>query len=159
MTRVPRAWIAVLVAASMAPIGCGPSRAEPTFIAADSRIETAFKDELGEAFVLVSVEVGIDGRVVGRYEPGGEEPKPTVELPPATLPAGDHEASVRALYRGEGHGIFSYLKEYKFEVKSTHEFRAPPLGTIALTAICYERGGPETELSDRPRIRWVEELR
>ena len=55
-----------------------------------------------------------------------------------------------------GWDILEALKDYEFDVKSSHEFRAPPHGTISLTAVCYERGGPETELSDRPAIRWVE---
>ena len=159
MRPIHRDLIAPLLALLLSPPGCGPQRAEPTVIAADSRIETSFQDDLGDAFVLMSVVVEIDGRVVGRYEAAGDGPQPAIEFPAATLPAGDHEAALRAVYRGEGHGIFSYLKEYKFEVKSTHEFRAPPLRTVVLTAICYERGGPTTELSDRPAIRWIEKTR
>lgn len=139
--------------------GCGATRSEPTVIAADSRIEIGFRDELGPSFVLQSVVLRIDGQVVGRHTAPQEGGTGAIEFPAAILPAGQHEAAAHAVYRGEGHGIFSYLKEYKFDVESKHEFRAPPLGAIALTAVCFEKGGPETELSDRPRIRWLEELR
>jgi hypothetical protein len=144
MTRAIAIALA-LNAALVAGSGCGPSRPEPVVVAADSRVELAFTNELGGSFVLMSVELRLDGELVGEQV--------------STVPAGEHEVSVRARYRGEGHGIFSYLKEYKFDVKSKHTFRAPPLKTIAITAVCFERGGPTTELSDRPAIRWVEETR
>ena len=57
----------VLAGLLLSPSGCGPSRPEPTVIAADSRIELGFCDELGASFVLQSVELRIDGRVVGRH--------------------------------------------------------------------------------------------
>lgn len=152
-------WIQVMSLLAIVSFGCGPSRPEPVVVAADSRIETAFRNELGGAFVLESVELRIDGRLVGRHVANADDQETEVAFPAAILPAGECEAAVHAVYRGEGHGIFSYLKDYKFDVESTHEFRAPPLGTIAITAVCFERGDPTTEISDRPRIRWLEETR
>ena len=137
-------------------VGCGPQRAVPVVIVGDSRVETFFVDELGGSFALQSVKLVIDGRVVGKHVASDDEEETVIAFTVATLPAGDHEIKAHAVYRGEGHGIFSYLKGYKFDVKSSHEFQAPPHRTVALTAICYERGGPTTELSDRPAIRWVE---
>jgi hypothetical protein len=149
----------VLASLLLSTPSCGTSRSEPTVITADSRIETGFRDELGASFVLESVELRVDGRIVGRHVAAEDGGSGAIDFPAAILPAGEHEAEVHAVYRGEGHGIFSYLKEYKFDVESTHEFRTPPLGTVALTAVCFEKGGPTTELSDRPRIRWLEERR
>jgi hypothetical protein len=163
VTRTERAATALgLALLALIIVGCGPSRPDPVVVAADSQVVTGFRDELGGSFVPLSVKLKIDGQLVGSWKAEGasvEELRTGIELPARVVPAGEHEASVHARYRGEGHGIFSYLKEYKFDVKSKHTFRAPPLGAIAITAVCFEKGGPATELSDRPSIRWIEETR
>jgi len=145
-----------LACALLASMGCGPSRAEPVVILGDSRVETFFVDELGGSFALLSAKIVVDGRVAGKHVASAKDEGNVFEFRAITVPAGEHEVEVHARYRGEGHGIFSYLKGYKFDVKSSYEFSAPPHRTIALTAVCYERGGPTTELSERPAIRWIE---
>jgi hypothetical protein len=147
---------AALVCTLLALTGCGPSRADPVLILGDSRVETFFVDELGGSFVLVSAKFVVDGRVVGERVASEDDRGTVFEFPAITVPAGEHEIKAHARYRGKGHGIFSYLEEYKFDVESSHEFSASPHRTISLTAVCYERGGPTTELSERPAIRWIE---
>jgi hypothetical protein len=153
--------IAIVVAVVVVVgLGCGSSRREPLVVVANSRVDLAFANELGAAFVPQRVEIRVDGQLLGQHvaDKGGSL-KAALSFPAETVPAGEHQVAVHAVYRGEGHGVFSYLKEYSFNVKSRHEFRAPPLKTIAITAVCFEKGGLTTELSDRPTIRWVEEIR
>jgi hypothetical protein len=159
MISARRVRLVVLAGLLSAALGCGPQRSDPVVIPADSQVKTAFVNDLGSSFVLESVEMKVDGRISGRYDVDAGSPEHEIEFSAAVVAAGDHEASVHAVYRGQGHGVFSYLKDYKFEVESSHDFRTPPLKTVEVTAVCYEKGGPTTALSDRPAIRWIEEVR
>ena len=40
------------------------------------------------------------------------------------MPPGDHTIQVALTFQGNGYGVFSYLRGYKFEVKSSHSFTA-----------------------------------
>jgi hypothetical protein len=68
---------------------------------------------------------------------------------------GDHNITVNLEYRGNGYGIFSYLKGYRFRVRSSYTFNAPegrgddPRGR-------YEKGGPTAPLEERPAVRYTE---
>ncbi len=151
--------LAVVVVA-VAGFGCGSSRPEPVVVVANSRVEPAFTNKLGGGFVLQRVEMRVDGKLVGQnVADRGGSLETDLSFPASTISSGEHQVAVHAVYRGEGHGVFSYLKEYTFKVESNHEFRAPHLKTIAITAVCFEKGGPTTALEDRPAIRWVEEIR
>jgi hypothetical protein len=54
--------------------------------------------------------------------------------------------------------VFSYLRGYRFEVRSSHSFTAVEGKTINLQAIAYEKGGVTTPLEERPAIRYVEKV-
>jgi len=72
-----------------------------------------------------------------------------------SLPSGCHRVGVHAEYRGNGSGVFAYLKEYRFATKSAHAFDAVEGGS--LTIVGYEQGGPETPLEQRPALRFTEQ--
>ena len=61
-------------------------------------------------------------------------------------------------YRGNGYGIFSYLKGYRFKVRSSYSFTAPEGRMVALRVIAYEKGGPTAPLEERPAIRYLERV-
>jgi hypothetical protein len=74
------------------------------------------------------------------------------------VPAGDHTLQVALTFQGNGYGVFSYLRGYKFEVKSSHAFTAVEGKTVAVTATAYEKGGVTTPLEQRPNIEWQEKI-
>ena len=65
---------------------------------------------------------------------------------------GSHTLSVALLYQGNGFGVFSYLKGYKFNVKSSHTFVAGESKSTNITVVGYEKGNITTQLSDKPAI-------
>ena len=65
---------------------------------------------------------------------------------------GSHTLSVALVYQGNGFGVFSYLKGYKFNVKSSHTFVAGESKTTNITVVGYEKGNITTQLSDKPAI-------
>jgi hypothetical protein len=60
--------------------------------------------------------------------------------------------------QGNGYGVFSYLRGYKFEVRSSHSFTAVEGKTINLDAVSYEKGGVTTPLEERPAVRYSEKI-
>ena len=61
--------------------------------------------------------------------------------------------------RGNGYGVFSYLKGYKFKVPSSHSFTITEGKTLKLDVIAWEKGDVTTDLTDRPAIRFTENVR
>jgi hypothetical protein len=55
--------------------------------------------------------------------------------------------------------VFSYLRGYKFEVKSSHAFTVTEGKAIELEVIAWEKGGVTTPLEQRPAVRYVEKIK
>jgi len=60
--------------------------------------------------------------------------------------------------QGNGYGVFSYLRGYRFEVRSSHSFSAVEGKTMQVDAIAYEKGSVTTPLEERPAIRYIEKV-
>ncbi|HZU84143.1 MAG TPA: hypothetical protein VE987_14540, partial [Polyangiaceae bacterium] len=56
-------------------------------------------------------------------------------------------------------GVFSYLRGYRFTIKSSHSFTAVEGKVLTVTATAYEEGGVTTPLEQRPHIQWHETLK
>ncbi|PIE05298.1 MAG: hypothetical protein CSA75_05495 [Sorangium cellulosum] len=54
--------------------------------------------------------------------------------------------------------MFSYLRGYKFEVRSSHSFTVTEGKSIKLRAIAHEKGGVTTPLEQRPAVRYLENI-
>jgi hypothetical protein len=67
---------------------------------------------------------------------------------------GNHNISVQMLFQGQGYGFFSYVKGYKFKVKSSYTFTAEEGKVITVKIVGFERGGITTSLEERPAIRY-----
>ena len=74
-----------------------------------------------------------------------------------SMPPGDHTIQVALTFQGNGYGVFSYLRGYKFEVKSSHSFTAVEGKTLTVTATAFEKGGVTTPLEQRPDDRVARE--
>jgi hypothetical protein len=61
-------------------------------------------------------------------------------------------------FQGNGYGVFSYLRGYKFEVKSSHTFTAVEGKALTVTATAFEKGGVTTPLEQRPTVEWHEKV-
>jgi hypothetical protein len=98
--------------------------------------EMVLENRLSENFVLTGASFAFEG-----------DPRPvdlpargqSVSLGSVTTQGGEHPIALRAMLQGEGSGVFSYLRGYKFEVLldapqvrvvcaiRTHEERTMPL--------------------------------
>jgi hypothetical protein len=123
------------------------------------RLIVTFEDGLSGSFLLVEAELALDDRPLWTCnDPGrsldAREPMLVHDGPVA---GGPHRLTVSLAYRGQGHGVFSYLEGYTFRVDSAHEVALPASGTLAVRVVAYERGDVTTPIEERPQVRFEEQ--
>ncbi len=128
--------------------------------ASGSRAEVAFDNEMSNAFRLVRALFVIDGTVQynRQDETGALADQKNIPIFSGSVPPGDHTVQVLLSFQGNGYGVFTYLKGYHFEVKSSHSFTSVEGRTLTLTATALEKGGVTTPLEQRPSIEWHEKV-
>lgn len=127
---------------------------------AGSRAVIKFNNELSSAFKVTRVLVVLDGAVqYNKTDQSGALAEQT-EIPifNGSIPPGDHVLQVLVNLQGHGYGMFSYMRGYRFEVRSSHSFTSVEGKTVNLQTISYEKGGVTTPLEERPAIRYVEKV-
>ena len=128
--------------------------------AAGSRSEVNFANEMSSAFRLTKALFVIDGTVQYNRadDTGALADQKEIPIFSGSIPPGDHTVQVLLNFQGNGYGVFTYLRGYKFEVKSSHSFTAVEGKTLTLTATALEKGGVTTPLEQRPAIEWHEKV-
>ena len=129
-------------------------------ITAAARAEVTFENEMSSAFRLKRIVALYDGAPLATKTDERDTIGDQKEIPlyAELVQPGDHTLQVLLEYQGNGYGIFSYLKGYKFEVRSSRSFTAIEGKTLSLRVVGYEQGGPTTPLEERPAVRYVEKL-
>ena len=94
-----------------------------------------------------------------RIPEGGLDDQEQIELFNGAIVPGNHNLSVFLLYRGNGYGLFSYLKGYTFRIRSSHAFTAEEGKITTVKVVAYEKGGFTTDLKDRPSVRYDVEVK
>jgi len=128
--------------------------------AAGSRAEVVFDNEMSNAFRLVRALFVIDGTVQynRQDETGALADQKEIPVFTGSVPPGDHTVQVLLSFQGNGYGVFTYLKGYHFEVKSSHSFTSVEGRQLTLTATALEKGGVTTPLEQRPSVEWHEKI-
>jgi hypothetical protein len=117
-------------------------------------VSAAFQNEMSSAFVLQAARFAIDGKAVCSL--AGErldEVKAFGAFEGAIAP-GEHLIEVQLVYSGHGNGVFSYLKGYRFNVRSSHRLEAAGGEQMRVLVVGREKGGATTPLEDRPQIEF-----
>jgi hypothetical protein len=125
---------------------------------AGARSNVKFTNELSGAFKITRLLIVLDGAVQYNKTDASGAISDQSEIPVfnGSIPPGDHTLQVLLNLQGSGYGVFSYLRGYRFEVRSSHSFTAVDGKTVQLQAIAYEKGGLTTPLEERPAVRYVE---
>ncbi len=128
--------------------------------AAGSRTEINYHNEMSSAFRLVRALFVLDGAVQynRQDDTGALADQKDIPIYSGSITPGDHTMSALLTFQGNGYGVFTYLRGYKFEVKSSHSFTAVEGKTLSVTATSFEGGGVTTPLQDRPKIEWKEKV-
>lgn len=127
---------------------------------AGAEAQIIHRNEMGSSFLLEKVAYSLDGTPIRSLvdQDGNLDEKEEIEILSGPIVPGNHTISVVMTYRGNGYGIFSYLKGYVFNLRSSHTFRAEEGKLVQVKAIGYEKGGVTTDLKDRPDIRFEDRL-
>ena len=125
-----------------------------TIAGAEGRL--VHKNDMGASYVLEKIVYSLDGTpIFSRVDlDGGLDERDEIELFNGPLVPGSHTLSVMMVYRGNGFGVFSYLKGYVYTLRSSHTFHAEEGKRINLKTIAYEKGSITTDHRDRPDIRF-----
>jgi hypothetical protein len=128
--------------------------------AAGSRAEVLFHNEMSSAFRLTRALFVVDGAVQYNRadDTGALADQKEIPIFSGSIPPGDHTVQVVLNFQGNGYGVFTYLRGYKFEVKSAHSFTSIEGKTLSLTSTALEKGGVTTPLEQRPTIEWNEKV-
>lgn len=118
------------------------------------------ENRMSEGFKLVRVAYALDGAPIFTKadEEGTLGDQREFEVYNGSIVPGEHTLTVSLEYRGHGYGVFSYLKGYRFKVRSTYTFAVPEGRVATVVVVGYEKGGPSTALEDRPAIRYIERV-
>ncbi|MGF1511398.1 MAG: dihydrolipoamide acetyltransferase [Myxococcota bacterium] len=121
-----------------------------------ARARIVHRNNMGSAFRLEEVQYALDGSpLLNRIARGNDlDRQKEIELFDGSIVPGNHNLSVYLLFRGNGYGVFSYLKGYIFKVRSSYAFVAEEGKVTNVRAVAYEKGGFTTDLQDRVAIRY-----
>jgi hypothetical protein len=119
-----------------------------------SRAIIRHKNEMGSSFRLTTAAYALDGvQIFSKSDDSGRlADTQEFDIYNGAIQPGSHTLSVSLVYQGNGFGVFSYLKGYKFKVKSSHTFVAGESKTTSITVVGFEKGNITTQLSDKPAV-------
>jgi hypothetical protein len=129
-------------------------------VVAGGQARIVHENKMGSSYKLVKVVYALDGAPIFNKadEEGSLGDREEFDIYNGSIVPGEHTLTVKLEYRGNGYGIFSYLKGYRFKVSSSHTFTAPEGKATTLQVVGYEKGGPTAPLEERPAIRYVERV-
>jgi len=121
-----------------------------------ARATIVHDNQMGGSFKMVKLVYALDGvQIFARADDAGKLGDiKNLDILSGPIAPGNHTLSVIIDYRGSGYGVFSYLKEYKFNVKSSHTFTAAEGKQTQITVVGYEKGGITAQLKDRPAVEF-----
>lgn len=118
------------------------------------------ENRMSKSYKLVKAVYALDGAPIFNKadEEGSLSDREQFEVYNGSIVPGEHTLTINLEYRGHGLGVFSYLKGYRFKVRSTHTFTAPEGRQVTIRVVGHEKGGPSAALEERPAIRFVEQV-
>jgi hypothetical protein len=119
-----------------------------------SRAIIRHKNEMGSSYRLIQATYALDGvQIFSKADESGRLSEMTeFDVYNGAIQPGSHTLSVVMLYQGNGFGVFSYLKGYKFKVRSSYNFVAGEAKTTGISVVGYEKGNLTTDMNDRPQV-------
>jgi hypothetical protein len=129
-------------------------------VVSGARARLVHRNEMGSAFVLREAHYFLDGAPLKQMidMKGSLSGQPEIELFAGQIVPGNHQLSVNLVYSGSGYGLFSYLRGYRFKIRSSYTFTAEEGKLTEIKAVGFEKGGITTDLKDRPTVRYDVEV-
>jgi hypothetical protein len=113
-------------------------------------------NKLGRGYTIESIAYYLDGQ--GKYskvDPSGSLHKEReIKIFDGPVPPGNHNLTVHLKLKGNGYGIFSYVKDYVFNVQATTAFVAEDGKSCKVRAVVNERSGIGRSFTERPYVKF-----
>ena len=130
-------------------------------VIAGARATITHRNEMGSMYTPVRYVYALDGQeIYAKSDDSGKlGDQKEIEVFNGSIVPGNHTLSVQMVYQGNGYGVFSYLKGYKFTAKSSRTFTAAEGKQMQLKVVGFEKGNPvTTDPKDRPAVDFRESL-
>ena len=128
---------------------------------AGARATIVHRNEMGIMYIPVQYIYALDGaEIFARADESGKlgEQK-EFEVFSGSITPGNHTLTVQMVYQGNGLGVFSYVKGYKFIAKSSHTFTTAEGKQLQLKVVGFEQGNAlTTDPKDRPAVDFRESV-
>ena len=118
----------------------------------ETRATIVHRNDLSGQFRLLSVQYALDGHAIGGRDDAGLADAKSFEVWSGPVAPGSHLVSVNMLLRGNGYNLFTYLRHYRFPVRSSTSFLAGEGRHTELVVSARERGDLTTPLAKRPDV-------
>jgi hypothetical protein len=121
-----------------------------------SRVALWHVNELGSSYNVVSVTYFLNGQpIFTRTDENGElGDSEEIKIWEGALPPGSHGITVNAVLRGNGFGVFSYVEDYTFNVRSSYTFNAEDNHLSTVRVLIDERSGIGRSFIERPQVEY-----
>jgi len=129
-------------------------------VVAGAQFTIVHENRMGSSYKLAKVVYSLDGAPIFNKadEEGSLGDREEFDVYNGSVVPGEHTLTVVLEYRGDGYGIFSYLKGYTFTTTAAETFTAAEGKSTVVRVIGYEKGGPTTPLGERPAIRFAQRV-
>ncbi|MBI5493788.1 MAG: hypothetical protein HY904_02110 [Deltaproteobacteria bacterium] len=116
-----------------------------------------YRNEMGSSFQLREIHIFLDGASIrDQVDATGDSfaGKDQIDLFDGNILPGNHTLNVNVVYQGVGQGVFAFVSDMQFKIRSTHTFAVEQGKTTAVKVVAYESGDARTEIKDRPTVRF-----
>lgn len=123
---------------------------------AGSRATVWHENKLGRGYTVESIAYYLDGQgKFSKADPtGGLDEMREFKVFEGAVPPGAHNVTVNIRLRGNGFGVFSYVKDYTFNVQSSHSFVAEEGKNCSVRVVSDERRGIGRSFTERPNVQF-----
>lgn len=123
---------------------------------AGSRATIMHENKLGRGYTLESISYYLDGQgKFSKADPtGGLDDMREFKVFEGAVPPGSHNITVNLRLRGNGFGVFSYVKNYTFAVQSSTAFTAEEGKSCKVRVVTNERKGIGRSFIERPHVEF-----
>jgi hypothetical protein len=117
-------------------------------------------NRMGSSFRLVAYRYLLDGKQLEAKSDlsGKASERGTRNIYAGPALDGVHILTVEYVYRGHGFGVFSYLRGYRYRIRSSYRFKVTVGTGTTVRVIPFERGSAFTPLKQRLSVKYVKKV-
>jgi hypothetical protein len=121
-----------------------------------SRAVIKHRNEMGATFRLIKATYALDGvQIFSKADDTGRMSEmQEFDIYNGAIQPGSHTLTVALVYQGNGFGVFSYMNNMKFNVKSSNTFVASEGRATSVTVVGHEKGGMTTNMEEKPTVSY-----